>query len=100
MDGFKSFVNADVAVKRWRLYLLRFILVFLGWTTVNLITVVPTKSFLLKIFTRAVAVSVCILLALFGLEANSRRTRNFILVLFAAVFIILLIVIVSGAGSH
>ncbi len=91
MKEFESFMNADVTLKRWRLYALRFGLLVFAWTALklgflDLVTEYSTRVFVWPTFAMGVMVAVVVSIAVYGMETNSKRVKVLIvLVLFVLV---------------
>lgn len=95
MSEFASFMNGDVTLKRWRLYLLRFALLTFGWTALKLgflalVADDSTRTFVFPVFVEGMFVASIISTAFYAVEAKSKIARILIFVLLgmAAILVI------------
>ena len=89
MEERGSFLNADVTLKRSRLYALRFALIVFAWTALklgilDLITEYSTRPFVYPVFAEGIVVASFISAAIYGVETKSRKVKISIFVLLGA----------------
>ncbi len=85
----KGFMDEDVSLKRWRLYLLRFGLMVFAWAALRvgflaLITDASVRVFVLPEFVFGMAVAFVVSIAIYGVETKSKGAKiSIVLVLVA-----------------
>ncbi|MGE5112352.1 MAG: hypothetical protein ACM3JB_15920 [Acidobacteriaceae bacterium] len=89
MEERESFMNADVTLRRSRLYAFRFALIVFAWTALklgilDLIAEYSTRTFVFPVFAEGILVATFISTAIYGVETKSRKAKISIFVLLGA----------------
>ena len=98
MTDYKFSLYDDVSLKRWRLYFLRFGLLFLAWTTISMSFELPSWQSLLVLTGKGFLFSLAMSLLFYVSGRASRTARTSILVILALLSLLLVAAITRGCA--